>query len=124
MLVCLLLEQQRPPSLSRHPRSRFAAIMPLVHVTWLPKTCRTAAARKEVADAIIKAMIGCKSADIHPNNMCVRCLPCYHDAYSCITMPTPCPTCRVVRFSESVGGFPLPKGYSLNPELQAEDKGP
>lgn len=24
----------------------------------------------------------------------------------------------VVRFSESVDGFPLPKGYSENPELQ------
>ena len=28
--------------------------MPFVHITWLPKTCRTAAMRKEVADAVIK----------------------------------------------------------------------
>jgi hypothetical protein len=28
--------------------------MPFVHITWLPKACRTAAARKEVADAVIK----------------------------------------------------------------------
>ena len=28
--------------------------MPFVHITWLPKACRTAAVRKEVADAVIK----------------------------------------------------------------------
>ena len=28
----------------------------------------------------------------------------------------------VVRFGESVDGFPLPKGHSANPELQAEQK--
>ena len=28
--------------------------MPFVQITWLPKACRTAAARKEVADAVIK----------------------------------------------------------------------
>jgi hypothetical protein len=28
----------------------------------------------------------------------------------------------VVRFSESVDGFPLPHGYSHNPELQAPSK--
>jgi hypothetical protein len=28
--------------------------MPFVHITWLPKTCRNAATRKEVADAVIK----------------------------------------------------------------------
>ena len=26
----------------------------------------------------------------------------------------------VVRFSESVDGFPLPKGHSMNPDLQGE----
>ena len=61
--------------------------MPFIHVTWLPKACRTASTRKEVADAIIKAVTAVKSADIAPENL-------------------------VVRFSESVGGFPLPKGYS------------
>lgn len=35
-------------------RSRQQSIMPLVHITWLPKACRTAATRKEVADAVIK----------------------------------------------------------------------
>lgn len=28
----------------------------------------------------------------------------------------------VVRFGESVDGFPLPKGHSENPDLQAEQK--
>ena len=28
--------------------------MPFVHITWLPKTCRTAAIRQKVADAVIK----------------------------------------------------------------------
>ena len=46
--------------------------MPHVMVTWLPKTCRNAAVRKEVADAIIKAMVGVKSADVSPNNLVVR----------------------------------------------------
>ena len=71
--------------------------MPHVHIAWLPKACRTAAPRKEVADAVIKAMLSVKSADISPNNL-------------------------VVRFSESVDGFPLPKGFSENPELQAPQK--
>ena len=42
-------------------------------------------------------MVGVKSADISPDNL-------------------------VVRFSESVDGFPLPKGYSDNPELAAVSK--
>ena len=28
--------------------------MPFVHISWLPKTCRTAAVRQQVADAVIK----------------------------------------------------------------------
>ena len=71
--------------------------MPNVHIAWLPKACRNAAVRKEVADAVIKAMVSVKSADISPNNL-------------------------VVRFSESVDGFPLPKGFSENPDLQAPQK--
>ena len=59
--------------------------MPFVHITWLPKTCRTAATRKEVADAVLKAIINVKSADVSPQNL-------------------------VVRFSEAVDGFPLPQG--------------
>lgn len=71
--------------------------MPFVHVAWIPKACRNAAARKEVAEAIRKAMIGVKSADISPDNL-------------------------VVRFSESVDGFPLPQGYSDNPKLNVPSK--
>ena len=71
--------------------------MPFVHIAWIPKACRNQAVREEVAEAVRKAMIGVKSADISPDNL-------------------------VVRFSESVDGFPLPKGYSDNPELAAESK--
>ena len=39
---------------------------------WLPKACRTAAVRKEVADAVIKAMASVKSADVSPANLVVR----------------------------------------------------
>jgi hypothetical protein len=42
-------------------------------------------------------MVSVQSADISPENL-------------------------VVRFSESVDGFPLPKGHSQNPELQAPQK--
>tara|TARA_B100000513_G_scaffold101333_1_gene43373 strand:+ start:61 stop:291 length:231 start_codon:yes stop_codon:yes gene_type:complete len=73
--------------------------MPFVQVTWLPKACRNGAVRKEVADAIIKAMVSVESAEISPSNL-------------------------VVRFAESVDGFPLPKGHSENPELQAPQKPP
>jgi len=68
--------------------------MPFVQITWLPKACRTAAVRKEVADAVMKAMTGVKSADISPENL-------------------------VVRFGEAVDGFPLPQGHSENPALRA-----
>lgn len=71
--------------------------MPNVHITWLPKACRTAATRKIVADAVIKAMVSVKEADISAQNL-------------------------VVRFSESVDGFPLPKGHSENPDLAAPQK--
>ena len=42
-------------------------------------------------------MVSVKGADISPDNL-------------------------VVRFSESVDGFPLPKGHSENPNLQAPQK--
>ena len=73
--------------------------MPFVHVAWIPKACRNAAVRKEVSDAIRKAMVSVESADISPDNL-------------------------VVRFSESVDGFPLPKGFSDNPQLSAPQKDP
>ena len=71
--------------------------MPFVQVTWIPKACRTPAVRKEVADAIIKAMLSVKSAEIAPENL-------------------------VVRFGVSVDGFPLPKGHSASTALQAPTK--
>ena len=71
--------------------------MPFIHVTWLPKACRTASTRKEVADAIIKAVTAVKSADIAPENL-------------------------VIRFSESVGGFPLPKGLAVVQEALTGDQ--
>ena len=81
-----------PSTLSRSHKNQTS--MPFVHITWLPKACRSPAVRKEVSDAVMKAMINCKSADISPDNL-------------------------VVRFSEAVDGFPLPKGHSNNPDLQA-----
>ena len=71
--------------------------MPFVQITWLPKACRTAVVRQQVADAVIKAMVSVEGADISADNL-------------------------VVRFAESVDGFPLPKGHSANPELQGEIK--
>ena len=45
-------------TLSQHPCSfschLLSSIMPLVHITWLPKACRTAKVRKEIADAVMK----------------------------------------------------------------------
>ena len=38
--------------------------MPFVNITWLPKACRNAAVRKEVADAVLKAMCAVKGADV------------------------------------------------------------
>jgi len=70
-----------------------------VQITWLPKACRTAAVRREVAEAVIKAMTSVKSAEISAENL-------------------------VVRFGESVDAFPLPKGYSANRDLQARPEHP
>ncbi|EOD27797.1 hypothetical protein EMIHUDRAFT_204765 [Emiliania huxleyi CCMP1516] len=82
---------------------------------------RSTAVRKQVADAILKAMVSVKGAEIAPENL-------------------------VVRFAEAVDGYPLPKGtpeasafpipaqhhtrntvagvvgHSLNPELHMEPK--
>ena len=35
-------------------KPKYSTTMPFVHITWLPKTCRNAAVRKQVADAVIK----------------------------------------------------------------------
>ena len=46
--------------------------MPHVMITWLPKACRTPEVRKEVAEAVIKAMASVQSAQISPQNLVVR----------------------------------------------------
>ena len=48
-------------------------------------------------NTFFQAMVANKSADVAPENL-------------------------VVRFSEAVDGFPLPKGHSANPDLQASQK--
>lgn len=40
--------------------------MPFVQITWLPKACRNAAVRKEVADAVLKAMCAVEKAEVRP----------------------------------------------------------
>jgi hypothetical protein len=50
-----------------------------------------------ILDFSPQAMVAVKGADISPDNL-------------------------VVRFSEAVDGFPLPKGHSANPDLQAPQK--
>jgi len=63
--------------------------MPHIMISWIPKASRNAAVRKEVAAAIIKAVSTgdvAKNAEISKENV-------------------------VVRFAESVDGFPLPKGH-------------
>jgi len=54
----------------------------------LPKACRTPEVRKEVARAIITALVNVKSADITADKV-------------------------VVRFSEAVDGFALPQGHTV-----------
>lgn len=53
--------------------------------------------RKEIADAVMKAMVSHPGADVAKENL-------------------------VVRFSEAVDGFPLPKGHSMNPDLRSPQK--
>ena len=77
--------------------SRISFQRSLATTTPTTTACRNQAVREEVAEAVRKAMISVKSADISPDNL-------------------------VVRFSESVDGFPLPKGYSDNPDLAVESK--
>jgi hypothetical protein len=71
--------------------------MPFVHITWLPKISRNARVRKEIAEAVMKAMTSHPEADISEANL-------------------------VVRFSEAVDGFSLPKGHSANPALSEPQK--
>eukprot|EP00793_Prasinoderma_coloniale_P006001 PRCOL_00004475-RA len=72
--------------------------MPFVSITWVPKACRqSAAVRKEVAKAVINAMVGVKSADITADKV-------------------------VVRFAERQDNFALPEGHTyLNVDIPPED---
>ena len=47
-----------------HPALSDEHNMPFVQIAWLPKACRNAAVRKEVADAVLKAMCAVKGADV------------------------------------------------------------
>ena len=46
--------------------------MPFVHITWLPKACRTAKVRSEIAEAVMKAMTSHPNADVSEENLVVR----------------------------------------------------
>ena len=77
--------------------------MPSIMVTWLPKACRNAEVRKEVAAAIIKAVT---SADIAAKAEIPR-------------------ENVVVRFGEAVDGFKLPPGWdhtNVDVDWEVEDK--
>ena len=72
----------------------FSIFLPLIILSltsFLKKACRNDKVRKEVATAILKALTApdvAAKADIPPQNI-------------------------VVRFSEAVDGFPLPKGHDV-----------
>jgi len=46
--------------------------MPFVSISWLPKACRTAAVRAEVAEAVLKALTSVKSAEVLSLNFFVK----------------------------------------------------
>ena len=101
--------------------------MPNVHIAWLPKACRNAAVRKEVAEAVIKAMCSVKSAQVDPKNLVVRFSESVGEAscplFFCPPLLSPClPEWHSLRAASLPDGFPLPKGFSENPELQAPQK--
>ena len=77
--------------------------MPSIMITWLPKACRNAEVRKEVAAAVIKAITAsdiATKAEIPRENV-------------------------VVRFGEGVDGFKLPSGWdhtNVGVDWEKEDK--
>ena len=97
---------QRPstPLLSLHALTR--------RITWLPKACRNAAVRQQVAEAVIKAICGVTASETTPDKVVVRARRRHNT-------PSTRFTTRNAGFGESTDAFPLPKGYSLNPDLQA-----
>ena len=81
-------------------------------ITWLPKACRNAAVRQQVAEAVIKAICGVTASETTPDKVVVRA----HRRHNNAIHRHP----QHAGFGESTDAFPLPKGYSLNPELQAQ----
>jgi len=43
-----------------------------VRITWLPKACRNAAVRQQVAEAVIKAICGVTASETTPDKVVVR----------------------------------------------------
>ena len=41
-------------------------------ITWLPKACRNAAVRQQVAEAVIKAICGVTASETTPDKVVVR----------------------------------------------------
>ena len=83
-------------------------------ITWLPKACRNAAVRQQVAEAVIKAICGVTASETTPDKVVVRARRrCNQHAINATQRH------KRAGFGESTDAFPLPKGYSLNPELQA-----
>jgi hypothetical protein len=97
--------------------------MPFVHITWLPKACRTAAVRKEVSEAVMKALISVKSADISPANLVVRFSENTSDGFPCAARARAALSLHPAstRASNSLTRR-LPKGFSQSPELAAPQK--
>ena len=109
-------------------------------ITWLPKACRNAVVRQQVAEAVIKAICGVTASETTPDKVVVRARRrriALHLASGAVLARTPSlpraidaidailhqrhnnATTRRAGFGESTDAFPLPKGYSLNPDLQA-----
>ena len=44
----------------------------ICRITWLPKACRNAAVRQQVAEAVIKAICGVTASETTPDKVVVR----------------------------------------------------
>ena len=55
------------------PINTHAPLYTLSHrITWLPKACRNAAVRQQVAEAVIKAICGVTASETTPDKVVVR----------------------------------------------------
>ena len=84
--------------------------MPNVHIAWLPKACRTAATRKAVADAVIKAMVSVKEADIAAENLVVRFSESVDVRHRCISRIHRSRVIVTDPLLRAVAGFPAAQG--------------